>query len=38
MVLQMEFVCQKKDSRLKYTDEFLFRRWYCDLPTEINRQ
>jgi len=25
---------KKKDSRLKYTDGFLFRRWYCDWLTE----
>jgi len=24
---------KKKDSRLKYTDGFLVRRWYRDLPT-----
>jgi hypothetical protein len=29
---------RKKDSRLKYTDKFVFRRLYCDLPTEPNRQ
>jgi hypothetical protein len=27
MILQMEFVRQKKDSRLKYTDGFLGRRY-----------
>jgi hypothetical protein len=35
MVLQTEFARQKKkDSRLKYTDGFLFRRWYCNWPTK----
>jgi hypothetical protein len=29
---------KKKDSRLKYTDGFVFRRWYCDWPTETNRR
>jgi len=29
---------KKKDSRLKYTDEFLFRRWYRDLPTATYRR
>ena len=39
MVLQTEFARQKKkDSRLKYTDGFVFRRWYCDWPTETNRR
>jgi hypothetical protein len=27
---------KKKDSRLKYTDGFLVRRWYRDLPTATN--
>jgi hypothetical protein len=38
MVLQMEFARQKKDSRLKSTDGFLFHRWYRDLPTATNRR
>jgi len=29
---------KKKDSRLKYTDGFLFRRWYCNWPTETIRR
>jgi hypothetical protein len=35
IVLQTEFAHQKKVSRLKYTDGFLFCRWYHDLPTAI---
>jgi hypothetical protein len=39
MVLQTEFARKKKkDSRLKYTDGFLFRQWYCDWPTETIRR
>jgi len=39
MVLQAEFARQKKKaSRLNYTDGFLVRRWYRDLPTETYRQ
>jgi len=38
MVLQTEFARQKKDSRLKYTNGFLVRRWYRDLPTATNRR
>jgi hypothetical protein len=29
---------KKKMSRLKYTDGFLFRRWYRDLPTAMYRR
>jgi hypothetical protein len=29
---------KKKDSHLKYTDKFLFCRWYCDLPTDTHRR
>jgi hypothetical protein len=29
---------KKKDSRLKYTDGFLVRWWYRDLPTATNRR
>jgi hypothetical protein len=39
MVLQTEFARQKKkDSRLKYTNGFLVRRWYRDLSTATNRR
>jgi hypothetical protein len=38
IVLQTKFVHQKKVSRLKYTDGFLFRRWYHDLLTAIYRR
>jgi len=36
MVLQTEFASQKKDSRLKYTDGFLFRWWYCNYRRQIS--
>ena len=29
---------KKKDSPLKYTDGFLFRRWYCDWLKKTNRR
>jgi len=38
MVLQTEFARKKKYSCLKYTDGFLVRRWYRDLPTATNRR
>jgi hypothetical protein len=38
MVLQTEFASKKKVSRLKYTDGFLFRQWYRDLPTATYRR
>jgi len=37
MVLQTERARQKKkDSRLKYTDGFLFRRWHCNYRRKIS--
>jgi hypothetical protein len=32
------FAPKKKVSHLKYTDGFLFRRWYRDLPTDTYRR
>ena len=34
-VLQTERARQKKDSRLKYTDGFLFRQWHCNYRRKI---
>jgi len=38
MILQTEFARKKKDSRLKYTNGFLVRWWYRDLPTATNHR